>query len=90
MDVNEASTIFDSFAHATRLSAFRLLVQAGPKGLAEHILSKKLGISRGDLSFHLKHLLNSGIISSRKWGSSVIYTANTGVMRDLIGFLEEE
>lgn len=82
--------MFDALSQETRLKAFRLLVKAGPSGLAAGSLSDQLGTPHNTLSFHLSHLSNAGIISSRKQGRSVIYSANYDATRDLIGFMVED
>ncbi len=90
MDIQEAIIVFDALSQETRLRAFRLLVQAGPGGLAAGELSEELGTPHNTLSFHLRHLSNAGIVSSRKQGRSVIYSANFDVTRDLIGFVVKD
>jgi DNA-binding transcriptional ArsR family regulator len=90
MDIQDAIAVFDALSQETRLRAFRLLVQAGPDGLAAGVLSDELGTPHNTMSFHLSHLDNAGTVSSRKDGRSVIYTANFDVMRDLIGFLVKD
>ncbi len=72
------------------MKAFRLLVQAGPDGLPAGALSEKLDVPHNTMSFHLNHLSNAEIVSSRKDGRSVIYSANYEVIRDLIGFMVED
>lgn len=90
MDIQEAIIMFDALSQETRLKVFRLLVQAGPDGLAAGVLSDALGTPHNTLSFHLSHLSNAGIISSRKEGRSVIYSANFDITRDLIGFIVKD
>jgi len=90
MDIQNALIMFDALSQETRLKAFRLLVQAGPVGLAAGVLSEQLGTPHNTLSFHLTHLANAGIITSRKAGRSVIYSAKFDVMRDLIGFMVKD
>lgn len=90
MDIQEATVLFDALSQETRLGAFRLLVKAGPGGLAAGVLSETLGTPHNTMSFHLNHLTNAGIISSRKDGRSVIYSANFDVTRDLIGFMVKD
>jgi DNA-binding transcriptional ArsR family regulator len=87
MDKQQAIIMFDALSQETRLRAFRLLVQAGSDGLAAGALSNELGTPHNTLSFHLNHLSNAGVVSSRKDGRSVIYSANFAATRDLIGFL---
>jgi len=87
MEIKESTIIFDALSQETRLRAFRLLVQAGLDGLPAGAISEELGTPHNTLSFHLNHLSNAGIVSSRREGRSIIYTANFEMMRDLIGFL---
>jgi len=90
MDIQNAIIMFDALSQETRLRAFRLLVQAGPEGLAAGVLSESLGTPHNTMSFHLNHLANAGIIGSRKQGRSIIYSANFDLVRDLIGFLVKD
>lgn len=90
MDIQEAIIMFDALSQETRLSAFRLLVQAGPDGLPAGTVSEELGIAHNTMSFHLNHLSNAGIISSKKEGRFMIYSANFDVMRDLISFMVKD
>ena len=90
MDIQNAIILFDALSQETRLRAFRLLVEAGNSGLPAGALSEALGTPHNTMSFHLGHLANAGIISSRKAGRSVIYSANFDVMQDLIGFMVKD
>lgn len=90
MDTQQALILFDALSQETRLRAFRLLVQAGPEGLAAGVLSEKLDTPHNTLSFHLHHLAHAGIVSSRKTGRSVIYSADFKRVRDLIGFMVKD
>lgn len=78
-----------ALAHASRLEAFRLLVQAGPAGLAASKISDTLGVAASSLSFHLKELVHAGLVSSRQDGRFVIYAAQYDTMNALLGFLTE-
>jgi len=90
MDIQQAIIMFDALSQETRLRAFRLLVRAGADGLAAGVLSERLGTPHNTLSFHLNHLSKAGIVSSRKQGRSVIYSANFDSTRDLIGFMVKD
>ena len=90
MDIKDALAIFDTLSQETRLRAFRLLVEAGPKGLPAGVISERLGTPHNTLSFHLNHLSNAGIISSRKEGRSVIYSPNFEITRNLIHFIVKD
>src|SRR3546814_4580090 len=60
-----------AIAHESRLEAYRYLVQAGPAGLPAGQLSELVGIAPSSLSFHLKELVNAGLLSSRQEGRFV-------------------
>ncbi len=90
MDIHTAMNMFAALSQETRLRAFRLLVQAGPDGLAAGVLSETLGTPHNTMSFHLNHLAQAGIISSRKLGRSVIYSANFDLTHDLIAFMVKD
>ncbi|MCB1704252.1 MAG: helix-turn-helix transcriptional regulator [Halioglobus sp.] len=90
MEIKEAIPLFDALSQETRLSAFRLLVQAGHSGLPAGELSEKLGTPHNTLSFHLSHLSNAGIVQSRRQGRSIIYSANYDVMHRLINFMVKD
>lgn len=90
MDIIGAGLTFDALSQETRLRAFRLLVRAGPEGLPAGVVSEELGTPHNTMSFHLNHLSNAGIVSSRREGRSVIYSANFDVIRDLINFMVKD
>ena len=79
-----------ALAHEGRLSTFRLLVQAGPGGLAAGEIARRMGILPNTLSASLTVLSHAGLIASRRDGRSVIYTAKYDSMRDLLAFLMED
>ncbi len=78
-----------ALAQEHRLNAFRLLVQAGPSGLAAGELSDALGIPPSSMSFHLAQLQNAGLVSQRRQSRSLIYAADYEAMNGLVGFLME-
>ena len=78
-----------ALAQEHRLAVFRLLVQAGPEGLAAGRIAESLGIANSSLSHHLAQLAESGLIAQRRAGRSLIYSADYAAMERLIGFLME-
>ena len=89
MKIAAAVDALAALAQESRLSAFRLLVQAGKEGLAAGVLGEKLGIPPATLSFHLKGLAHAKLVKSRTEGRYVIYTANYAAMDKLIAYLTE-
>jgi DNA-binding transcriptional ArsR family regulator len=89
METQTALTALSALAQESRLAVFRLLVQAGPAGMAASKISEHLDIAPSSLSFHLKELTHARLLASRQDGRFVIYSANVEAMNDLVGFLTE-
>jgi DNA-binding transcriptional ArsR family regulator len=87
MDINNALTVFDTLSQETRLKTFRYLIKAGPEGVRAGQIAAALKVPHNTMSFHLGHLAHSGLVSARKSGRSVIYSANYDAVRDLIEFI---
>jgi DNA-binding transcriptional ArsR family regulator len=89
MDNKDAVTALAALAQEARLATFRLLVQAGPAGLAASRIAEALGMPPSSLSFHLKELTHAKLIVPRQQGRFVIYAAQFDTMTTLLGFLTE-
>jgi ArsR family transcriptional regulator len=76
-----------ALAQEHRLAAFRLLVQAGPEGMAAGALSDALDVPPSSMSFHLAQLQNAGLVTQRRQSRSLIYSADYAAMNGLIGYL---
>lgn len=90
MDATTALNCFSALSQETRLDAFRILVEHGKEGIAAGALSEKLSIPHNTLSFHLSHLSQAGLVTSRKASRSVIYAANLDAVQALVRFLLED
>jgi DNA-binding transcriptional ArsR family regulator len=89
MDTKAVLAALAGLAQESRLAVFRLLVQAGPPGLAASKIAEHLDIAPSSLSFHLKELAHARLVTSRQHGRFVIYSADTATMNGVIGFLTE-
>ena len=89
METEPAILALAALAQESRLAVFRLLIQAGPSGLAASKIAEHLDIAPSSLSFHLKELTHAGLLVPKQDGRFVIYSANVDVMNGLIGFLTE-
>ncbi|WP_096695905.1 helix-turn-helix transcriptional regulator [Polaromonas sp. AER18D-145] len=78
-----------ALAQAQRLRTFRALVVAGPDGLTPGAIAELLEVAPSALSFHLKELAHSGLVSSEPRGRNLIYRANFEQMTALLGYLTE-
>ena len=88
-DMDEASAVkaLAALAQAQRLRAFRALVAAGPSGLTPGVMAEQLAVAPSALSFHLKELSHSGLVSAEARGRNLIYRASFDHMTALLGYL---
>ena len=89
METKTIVQAFGALAQETRLGIYRLLVTAGPEGLAAGVIAGKLDLPPATLSFHLKELSLADLVRSRQEGRFVIYAANFDTMIGLVSFLAE-
>ena len=89
METTDAVTALAALAQDNRLDIFRLLVQAGPDGMAAGHVAEKLGLAPNTLTFHFDRLRVAGLVTVRRDGRSMIYAARYETMKGLIAFLTE-
>ena len=89
MKAGSAVNALGALAQEHRLSLFRLLVQAGDKGMAAGAIAEALGVPSSSLSFHLAQLRNAGMILQERQHRSLIYRANYPAMNALVDYLME-
>jgi len=89
MEKSDAIAALGALAQETRLDLFRLLVTVGPEGLPAGVISDRLAVQPGSLSFHLQQLVRAGLITQRRLGRQLIYSAEYRTMNDLIAYLTE-
>jgi DNA-binding transcriptional ArsR family regulator len=89
MRPDSAIEALSALAQEHRLALFRLLVQAGDRGMAAGEIAERLGVPNSSLSFHLAQLRHAGLILQERQHRSLIYRANYPAMNALVGFLTE-
>ena len=87
METNNAIAALTALGHATRLAAFRLLVEAGPGGRMAGEIAEALAVPGATLSFHLKELTHAGLVSGESRGRNICYRANFDAMNALVSYL---
>lgn len=87
MDEAQALRAFAALSQDTRLRVVRMLVTAGPDGMAAGAIAAATGVSTSNLSFHLKDLEHARLVSSRRRSRSIIYSAAYPALSELIQFL---
>ena len=90
MEETNALAALAALAHETRLAVFRLLVTAGPNGLAAGEIADRIGVVSSTLSFHLKELDRAGLLRSWRKQRQIFYAADYEGTRQLLGFLTRD
>ncbi|MBX9880938.1 MAG: ArsR family transcriptional regulator [Sphingomonas sp.] len=90
MDQPTAITALAALAQETRMTVFRLLIQAGPQGMTAGDVAVAAKAVPSTLSHHLAMLERAGLITSARDGRSLIYAANYAGTRALLAFLMED
>ena len=89
MESLTAVKALSALAQDSRLQVYRLLVQAGPNGMAASEIAERLGIPATTLSFHLKTLSQIDLVHPRQEGRFIFYSTNYHRMTELLSFLTE-
>ena len=89
MEEQIALNALAALAQTLRLRIFRALVGAGPQGLTPGALSAGLDLPASTLSFHLKALTQSGLVTQQRDGRSLIYRPALGHMSELLAYLSD-
>jgi len=90
MDKSTALTAFQALSQDTRLEAFRLLMKAGPSGLAAGDIAAACDTRQNTMSSHLAILTQAGLVQAKRDGRNILYSAHVTGIRNLLGFLLED
>lgn len=90
MENKDAVTALAALAQESRLAIFRLLVRNAPAGLTPGVIGEQLEIPAPTLSFHLKALMQGGLVSAEQEGRFLRYRAEIAGINSLIAFLTED
>ena len=88
MEMIKATNAFLSLSQETRLSVLKLLIEYGREGAVAGSIAEELEVPANTLSFHLSHMSQAGLVTSKKNGRSVTYYANTDLIEELITYLK--
>jgi ArsR family transcriptional regulator len=87
MEEKEVIKSLAALAQPNRLQLFRALVTAGKAGAKPGQLGENLGVPNATLSFHLKELLNAGLINQERSGRQLIYRVQFTQVNHVIAYL---
>ena len=90
MEIPTAAALLTALGNESRLTVFRLLVEAGPEGRYASAIGEALRMPAATLSFHLAHLSRAGLILAAKEGRYIRYCADYTAMNALIAFLTRD
>lgn len=90
MNEKQAITAFSALSQETRLRIVKILVTAGPEGLAAGAIADAVGVSPSNVSFHLKELENAHLIASHREARSIVYAASFEAIGDLLRYMMED
>jgi len=88
--VNGFADMLAAMGSEARLRIMRLLLSAHPEGLFVGEIGDELGITASTLSHHLDKLKHEGLVQVQREGTFLRYSANVGVLEELLGFLYAE
>ena len=90
MEERQALSAFGALSQETRLRILRMLVIAGPDGVAAGSIAERVEVSASNVSFHLKELERAGLVTVRRDSRSMVYRAAYDALSGLIRFLMED
>jgi ArsR family transcriptional regulator len=90
MEISVAAETMGSLAHVARLQILALLARGTPNGVAAGEIAARLGLPPATLSFHLKELARARLVSARRNGRNLFYTANSQAIRLVAAYLAEQ
>ncbi len=79
-----------ALGHEARLSVYRLLVQAGARGLIVGDIARHTGLPPSTLAHHLRQLVAAGLVIQEKSGREVINRVDYAAMNKALSFLTDE
>lgn len=88
-DLTQTLDGLSALAQEIRLNTFRMLMSAGPEGLTAGSISGELDVAPNKLSAHLSILSQAGLISARRSGRNMIYSADVDAVASLLTRLIE-
>jgi ArsR family transcriptional regulator len=90
METDAAIRGLSALAHEGRLAVFRLLVKAGPGGMAAGDIARRTRTAANTMSAQLLVLANAGLVRARRDGRSIIYIVDFARMGALLAFLTKD
>ncbi|WP_404383925.1 ArsR/SmtB family transcription factor [Caenispirillum salinarum] len=90
LDTDAAAAVLAELGNGTRLTIFRLLVHAGPEGLAVGDIQGRLGIPWSTLSHHISRLVRVGLLEQVRDGRTLLCRPRHETLNAVMAWLTEE
>lgn len=90
MKLEKVAAQLEALGNPTRLAVYRILVRAGDEGIPVGKIQEKLDIPASTLSHHCKRLIDAGLCTQERQGTTLICRAHYPAMDALIGYLADE
>ncbi len=90
MELDVAAKVFAELGNRTRLDILKLLIKAGPEGLAVGEVQEHLEIPASTLAFHLRGIVAAGLVRQEKHGRAVLCRPCFDRIDEAVAFLKKE
>ena len=89
MKLEKAAKQLEALGNTTRLSIFKVLIQAGEHGVPVGDIQRQLNIPASTLSHHVAKMVQTELISQERQSRTLFCRANYDSMEALLAFLVE-
>lgn len=76
-----------ALAHGIRLDLVSILARSGRAGMPAGTIASQLGVTPALMSFHLRQLVQAGLLTQRRRGRNIIYAIDQSAMQSLLSQL---
>ncbi len=90
MKADAAARVFETLSSPIRLQVYRTLVRRGPAGMVAGEIAGALDLPPANLSFHLKAMTQSGLLTVEQEGRFQRYRADLAAMLELVAYITDE
>ncbi len=87
MESEDAILALTALAQPTRLDVFKLLAKGEPDGLAAGDIARSLAVPQNTMSSHLSILSRAGLVSTQRFGRSIVYRADFTRLQAVVLFM---
>jgi DNA-binding transcriptional ArsR family regulator len=89
-ELQKVAACLEALGNETRLAIYRLLVKAGPDGLAVGAVQEALRVPASTLTHHLGRLVWVGLVRQQRHGRRLICSANFEGLNKMMAFMQRE